>query len=111
MIRSERTNKEWGANIRTRDDVIESLRSHRAELDDFGVRRISLFGSVARGALHADSDVDMIVDFSDVTYRRFVALRALLESILGRKVDLLTPPAVRGRFKETIEKDLVDVPR
>lgn len=102
---------EGAGRARTRGEVIESLRSHRRELDAFGVRRIRLFGSVARGLLHGDSDVDMVVDFSDVTYRRFVALKAFLESILGRRVDLLTPPAVRGRFKEEIEKDLVDVPR
>jgi predicted nucleotidyltransferase len=37
-------------------------------------------------------------------------LKSVLESILGRKVDLLTPAAVQGRLKEEIEKDLIDVP-
>lgn len=111
MIRSERANQYGAAPAQTREEVIASLRSHRAELDDLGVRQISLFGSVARGGLLPESDVDMIVDFSQVTYRRFVALKAFLEAILGRKVDLLTPPAVHGRLKEEIEKDLVDVPR
>jgi len=54
--------------------------------------------------------VDMVVEFSQITYRRFVALKAFLESILGREVDLLTPGAVQGRLKDEIEKDLVDVP-
>lgn len=53
----------------------------------------------------------MIVQFSHTTYRRFVGLKSFLESLLGRKVDLLTSPAVQGRLKEEIEKDLVHVPR
>lgn len=111
MIRSRDANSQGVPPAQTREEVVELLRAHRLELDEFGVRRMSLFGSVARGVLQHDSDVDMIVDFTHVTYRRFVALKAFLEAILGRKVDLLTPPAVHGRLKEEIEKDLVDVPR
>ena len=86
------------------------LQSHRRELDQLGVTRISLFGSAARGALGPRSDVDMIVEFSQTTYRRFIALKSFLETILGRGVDLLTPGAVQGRLKAEIEKDLIDVP-
>ncbi len=94
----------------TREEVVEVLRSHRRELDEFGVRQLSLFGSVARGDLQPQSDVDVIVQFSRTTYRRFVGLKSFLESILDRKVDLLTSAAVEGRLKKEIEKDLVHVP-
>lgn len=94
----------------TREQVVEVLRSHRRELDEFGVRQLSLFGSVARGDCQPHSDVDMVVQFSSTTYRRFVGLKSFLESILDRKVDLLTAAAVQGRLKEQIEKDLVHVP-
>lgn len=111
MVRSGHANQDKRSPALTREQVIELLRAHRAEFDEFGVKRITLFGSVARDDLHHEGDVDMIVDFSPVTYRRFVALKAFLESVLGKRVDLLTPPAVHGRLKEEIEKDLVDVPR
>ncbi|MBM4024589.1 MAG: nucleotidyltransferase family protein [Planctomycetes bacterium] len=94
----------------TRRQVIEILQAHQEELRQFGVKKIHLFGSVAREAAGSTSDVDMIVEFSETTYRRFIALKSFLESILGRKVDLLTPEAVQGRLKQEIEKDLVDVP-
>lgn len=95
----------------TREEIIQLLQSHRHELDELGVKHIRLFGSAARGTLQCDSDVDMIVEFSKSTYRRFIGLKSFLESILGRKVDLLTPPAVQGRLRDHIQKDLVDVPR
>ncbi|OHB63759.1 MAG: hypothetical protein A2Y76_05980 [Planctomycetes bacterium RBG_13_60_9] len=94
----------------TRQQVIETLQAHREQLAQFGVRGISLFGSIARESGGSQSDVDMVVEFSETTYRRFVALKSFLESILGKKVDLLTPAAVQGRLKEEIEKDHVDVP-
>ena len=94
----------------TRQQVIETLQAHREQLRQFGVKKISLFGSVARDSLECHSDVDLVAEFSETTYRRFIALKSFLESVLGRKVDLLTPAAVEGRLKEEIEKDLVDVP-
>ena len=93
----------------TRRQVTEILQAHEDQLCQFGVKKIRLFGSVARESAGSQSDVDMVVDFSPITYRRFVALKAFLESILGREVDLLTPAAVQGRLKEEIERDLVDV--
>jgi predicted nucleotidyltransferase len=111
MIRSAPDNERRPSPPQTREEIIELLQSHRRELSELGVTRISLFGSAARGDLTPDSDVDMVVEFSErTTYRRFVALKSFLEAILGRGVDLLTPPAVHGRLRQEIEKDLVDVP-
>jgi predicted nucleotidyltransferase len=110
MIRSSHSDENRFSSPQTREEIIESLQTHRRELDELGVTHISLFGSAARGDLTPQSDVDMVVEFSQTTYRRFVAVKSFLEAILGREVDLLTPAAIQGRLKEEIEKDLVDVP-
>jgi uncharacterized protein len=44
------------------DQVIVTLRAHEAELRKAGIRRLSLFGSVARGDAEADSDVDLAAE-------------------------------------------------
>jgi uncharacterized protein len=93
----------------TSQQIIEVLQNHGEHLKRLGVKRMSLFGSAARGDLRPDSDVDMVVEFSQTTYRRFVEVKSFLESILGRKVDLLTPPAVQGRLRQEIEKDFIHV--
>ena len=110
MVRPEHNDGDHPRCPLTRRQVIEILQVHQEELRRFGVKKIRLFGSVARESAGSQSDVDMVVEFSQITYRRFVALKAFLESILGREVDLLTPAAVQGRLKDEIEKDLVDVP-
>jgi predicted nucleotidyltransferase len=50
-----------------RDEAISTLRGYLPALRrDFGVRRLSLFGSTARDEAREDSDLDILVEF-DVT--------------------------------------------
>ena len=47
-----------------REEAISTLRSFLPAIQrDFGVRRISLFGSTARDEARDDSDLDLLVDF------------------------------------------------
>lgn len=69
-----------------------AIQEHWAELHALGARRIGLFGSFARGEARDDSDVDVYVEFDDAqrTYDNFFALHERLETLLGRRVDLVT---------------------
>jgi len=69
-----------------RDEAVELLRQHRAELDTMGVTSIALFGSVARDEAGPSSDVDVLIDV-----RRPFDLfdLAAVQSALGR--DLRVP--------------------
>jgi predicted nucleotidyltransferase len=99
-----------GIYPRNREQIIQILRSKASDLEQLGVRHLVLFGSAARDDLTSDSDVDIIVDLSQATYRAYTSVRELLEKALGRPVDLLTEAAVVGRLKEEVDKDLVHVP-
>jgi predicted nucleotidyltransferase len=69
--------------------VIEILRSHEHEIRDrFAVRRIGLFGSLVRGEETKESDIDILVEFEDPTFRNFMNLAFFLEYLFGRRVDL-----------------------
>ena len=89
-----------------RDEILETLRRHMAEIRAFGVSRLALFGSVARGEERADSDVDILVEFSvPVGLFEFVRTQRYLERLLGRAVDLATPDAIRTEMRERILKE------
>ena len=68
----------------------------------YGVKRLEVFGSAARGAEFdpATSDYDFLVEFeprSDVTPRdRFLGLADALEKLMGRPVDLVERKAVEA---------------
>jgi len=86
-----------------REQVLATIRDHRAELLNFGVNSLSVFGSVARDTAGPSSDVDVLVEFkSPVGLFTFVRLQQRLESLLGCRVDLVTPEAIRPMMREQI---------
>jgi predicted nucleotidyltransferase len=86
--------------VKTKEDVFTLLRKNGAHLRHFGVARLSVFGSFARGEANDESDVDILVEFEPgrETFKNFLALAEFLEELFGRKVDLLTPESLNPRF-------------
>jgi predicted nucleotidyltransferase len=70
----------------------------------YHVRRLSVFGSAARGALGPESDVDLLAEFESGTVPglEFFDLEAELSEKLGRKVDLNTPGFLSRYFRERV---------
>jgi predicted nucleotidyltransferase len=92
----------------TRDEVLAKISEIRDELANHQVKSLALFGSAARNALGKDSDVDILVEFSQpVGLFEFVRLKRFLEAVLGRPVDLATPDALKRQFREEILKEAV----
>jgi predicted nucleotidyltransferase len=74
------------------------------------MKSLSLFGSVARGEERSGSDVDILVEFKGkATFDHYMDTRFYLEELLGCKVDLVTPKAIKLHIKPYIMQDLVHV--
>lgn len=96
--------------MKTRDEIIRILAEHKSELAyHFKVRKIALFGSIARGEQHVESDVDILVDVDSSIGLNFVSLAEKIEDLLGTRVDLVSFRAVKPRARKFIEKDLIYV--
>src|SRR3989442_15415007 len=71
------------------------------------VARIGVFGSSARGETTADSDIDLLVEFSKrKSLLSLVALEREMSVALGKKVDLLTEAAISPYLRDRILQDL-----
>ena len=94
-----------------RADVIARISAQREELIRlFGVRSLSLFGSVARDEGRHDSDVDVLVDFDGpTTFDGHMGLVVFLEDLLGCRVDVVTTKGLKPRLRPLIDRDLVRV--
>jgi uncharacterized protein len=91
----------------TPHDFFERIKAHRAELAQVGVRRLGVYGSVARGEAGPDSDIDVLVEFDQIPdLYEFAALRDRLVEILGRPVDLTTPQALKPRLRARIRHEV-----
>ena len=78
-----------GRPMRTTQEYIATLKQHAPILRErFGMRSMSLFGSVARGKHTEDSDVDVLVDMPPVFYNACEA-NDYLEEVLGCHVDMI----------------------
>lgn len=81
----------------TKEQALELLRENLSFLaTEFGVKRIGLFGSYAKGTFTEHSDVDVIVEFERPIGFKFIELTEYLERLFGRKVDVLTPAGLDG---------------
>lgn len=71
------------------------------------IRRLSLFGSVLKGAEGPDSDVDLLVEFEEGRKPGLLALSSIeseLSALLGgRRVDLRTRADLSCYFREEVE--------
>ncbi len=79
-----------------------------------GIKRLAAFGSVVRSDFRADSDVDLLVEFSDVESPgyadRYMQFADAAERILGRPVDLLTTTSLRNPYlKRRVEGEAVEI--
>jgi len=70
--------------------------------DEFKVDQIGYFGSFARGDYREDSDVDILVQLNSGIGWKFFDLKDYLESVLSRKVDLVTENSLRDKWKNII---------
>ncbi len=84
-------------------EALAILARHREELEAAGVKSLAVFGSTSRGAATAASDIDLLVEFSrPLGLLAFIRLRHRLAEILGRRVDLVTPKALRPAWRDRI---------
>lgn len=88
---------------RHRDAVLEIIARHHA-------RHPRLFGSIARGEDAHDSDIDLLVDFTeDAGLLDEVALRLDLSELLGTRVDVVASDSLRGAVKDRVLAEAIQL--
>jgi predicted nucleotidyltransferase len=94
-----------------RDDVLAILRAEQPRLrSEFGVKSLTLFGSVARDEATPASDVDLLVEFDRPTgYFGLVRLQFHLQEILGCTVDVGTQDSLRPTMRTRVEREAIRV--
>ena len=82
--------------VRAKEDLLLLIQEHQAQIKAFGVSRLGIFGSFARGQPGEESDVDVLVEFMPgcKTFDAFIHLAFFLEDLFGRRVELVTPESL-----------------
>jgi len=99
----------FGGVMLDKEQIRKQIKEHRPEISRFGVTRLALFGSYARGDQTATSDIDFIVELQDKTFDAYMGLKQYLEELFSCSVDLVFLHTVKSRLKSRILGELVDV--
>lgn len=88
----------------TLDEALARLRAAKPLLDRYGVQRVGVFGSTARGEAGPDSDVDVLVEFVGDSHPGldFFNLKDDISEILNHEVDLVTPRILHRLMRDRI---------
>ena len=77
---------------------------------EYGITRIGIFGSVARGEHTEESDVDVLVEAPVLSLFTNIKIKHQLEEMMGVLVDVVRKSEfMRPRFKARVEKEVIYV--
>lgn len=89
--------------------IKETLEKQKAKLKrQFKVKEIALFGSHVRGEQKKNSDVDILVEFSQpISFFEFLDLEEYLGRVLSMKVDLVSKRALKPWIGKRILQEMI----
>jgi uncharacterized protein len=90
-----------------REYILKKLEENRETIKGFGVRRLGIFGSYARGEHTETSDMDFLVEFERPTFKNYFGLKFFLEKLFDGKVDLVFNDTIKPRIRNTILEETV----
>ncbi|PWR74518.1 DNA polymerase III subunit beta [Methanospirillum lacunae] len=86
--------------------ILQSLKPRLSER--YHITRIGVFGSVTKGTQTDESDVDILVEFSDPPgLFRFMEIEAFLSDTLQARVDLVDVEGIKPRLKTRILSEVI----
>jgi len=91
--------------------TLSLLRKNKRHYSEkYGVTRMGIFGSVARGEQTNESDIDIYFEADRISLFRMGGLMYDLQELLGAPVDLVhNSKNLKPAFKQRIERDIVYV--
>ncbi len=93
---------------RTKGSIVLTLQKHGEQIRALGVHKLGLFGSFVRGEQNEGSDVDVLVEFvpGKKGFDNFLQLAFLLEELLQRRVELVTPESLSPYIRPYILREI-----
>ncbi len=95
----------------TLPDILATLRHHKPRLQSrYGIRRLAVFGSRARGSPGPDSDIDILVELGEKPLGlAYLSLVRDIAALFPIKTDVVSQAALKPRYLAAISKELHDV--
>lgn len=79
--------------MRTKENILNALKSRKQEFSNLGIKNVGLFGSYARNEQVNNSDIDVLVDFNPdaENFDNLMAVYDIIEQLFhGEKIEVVT---------------------
>ena len=88
----------------TKEKIFQLIRENKDQLEQFGVKRIGLFGSYVHDKNTYNSDVDLLVEFNTgkKSFDNYMDLKFYLEKLFDRDVDLVIKDSVKKALRSRV---------
>ncbi|MEN9522393.1 MAG: hypothetical protein RL065_770 [Bacteroidota bacterium] len=97
----------------TKTEIIQTLTANKQKLhDEFGLKRIGLFGSYAKDLQTEESDIDFVFELEDgvgMTYSKLFSMNDFFEKTFSKKVDLVNIKNMNPFIKKDAEPNFIYV--
>ena len=96
----------------TKENILATLKTNKAELSKFGVTNVGLFGSYLRNEQTFKSDIDLLIDFEPgkENFDNYMAVYDIFESLFkNQKVEVVTKNGLSKYIGPKILKDVMYV--
>lgn len=93
--------------MRNFENIRSTLASQKEKLfPKYGIKKMAIFGSYARGDHKRRSDIDILVDFKYPIGIEFIDLANYLENLLKLRVDLVSQNGIKQKYYREIKNEL-----
>jgi predicted nucleotidyltransferase len=101
--------KKYGVNMQNKDDCLHKLRLFKQQYSlEYGIERIGIFGSIARGEQTENSDIDIYYEGKSMGLKSLVEFPMQLEKFLGAPVDVVRKHSnLRPSFLKRIMNEII----
>lgn len=92
-------------------EIIETLRANKSKLvQKYSISELGIFGSFARGDFDEQSDIDILVDFSEkIGGYDYIRLAHEFEDLFNHKIDMVSRRGIKPQYLPFVEKHLINV--
>ncbi len=95
--------------LTSKEEILKKLKAIKPELQArYNLKEIALFGSYARDEQAEKSDIDIMVNITDKSFRNFLAVIDLLElQFPNIEVQVVSKGAIKPDYFEYVKPDLL----
>ncbi len=91
----------------TKEEIKNKLRQNVNILKEYNVNRIGIFGSYVKGNFTEESDIDILLGFSNtISLLQYVHLSDSITSFLNHDVDVITIEGIKPLLKDSILREV-----